>query len=54
LQVFDLDHALRVLALDVPRSLHREVLSVTVAAWCAIDSNFELSAVGHGLGKLFA
>jgi len=40
LQVFDLDHALRVLALDEPGSLHREVLSVAVATRRAVDPNF--------------
>jgi hypothetical protein len=32
LQVFDLDHAVRVLAFDEPRGLHRVVLSVDASA----------------------
>ena len=32
LQVFDLDHPVRVLALDEPRGLHREVPAVAVTA----------------------
>jgi hypothetical protein len=31
-QVFDLDHAVRILAFDEPRGLHRVVLSVAVTA----------------------
>jgi hypothetical protein len=43
-QVFDLDHAVRILALEEARSLHRVVLSVAVGARRAVDSDFELSA----------
>jgi hypothetical protein len=32
LQVFDLDHAVRIFAFEEPRGLHREVLSVAVGA----------------------
>jgi hypothetical protein len=32
LQVFDLDHAVRMFAFEEPRGLHRVVLSVAVAA----------------------
>ena len=45
LQVFDLDHAVRIFAFDEPRGLHRVVLSVAVTARRAVYSNFELSAL---------
>ena len=44
LQVFDLDHAVRIFAFDEPRGIHRIVLSVAVSARRAVYPNFELSA----------
>ena len=43
-QVFDLDHAVRILAFDEPRGLDRVVLSVAVTARRAVYSNLKLSA----------
>jgi hypothetical protein len=43
-QVFDLDHAVRIFAFDEPRGIHRIVLSVAVSARRAVYPNFELSA----------
>src|ERR1700716_2683540 len=48
LQVFDLDHAVRILALDEPSRLHRVVLAVAISARRAVYSNFELSAYHCG------
>jgi hypothetical protein len=48
LQVFDLNHAVRILAFDEPRGHHREVLSVAVTARRAVYSNFKLSACHCG------
>jgi hypothetical protein len=44
LQVLDLDDAVRLPALEEPRSLDGVVLSVAVGARRAVYSNFELSA----------
>jgi hypothetical protein len=41
LQIFDLHHAVRSLAFDEPRGLHRVVLAVAVCARRAVYSNFE-------------
>jgi hypothetical protein len=43
-QVFNLDHAVRILAVDETRGLYDVVLSVAVAARRAIYADFELSA----------
>src|SRR4051794_5348077 len=50
LQVFDLNHAVRILALDEPRGLHRAVLSVAITARRAAYSKFEPSCGGCGNG----
>jgi hypothetical protein len=47
-QVFDFDHAVRILAFEETRGLHRVVLSVAVGARRAVYSNFKLSACHCG------
>jgi hypothetical protein len=44
-QVFDLDHAVRIFAFDEPRGIHRIVRSVAVSARRAVYPNFELAPV---------
>ena len=41
LQVFDLDHAVRIFAFEEARGLHRVVFAVAVSARRAVYSDFE-------------
>ena len=46
--LFDLDHAVRILAFDEPRGLHRVILPVAVTARRAVDPDFKLRACHCG------